>query len=116
MRWSGGKMRRGIVACPEPLAARAGGAVLRMGGNAADAAVACALAQGVASPMMTGIGGTSSFVHVDGETGYATYVAANGRAPAKATSTMWADRYVGRDGTTWRLSDDANLLGYEASL
>ena len=109
-------MRHGIVVCPEPLAAEVGAAVLRSGGNAADAATATALAQGVVDPMMTGIGGTAGFVHVSGATGEATYVAAGGCAPELATESMWADRYVGRDGTTWRVQGDANLIGYQASL
>ena len=109
-------MNRGIIACPEPLAAEAGAKILRRGGNAADAAAATALAQGVANPMMTGIGGSATFVYVDGTTGEAIYVAANGCAPSRTHETMWTDHYTGRDGTTWRLSNDANLLGYEASL
>lgn len=47
----------GIVACTQPLAARAGQRILRDGGNAADAAVAVAAALNMTEPSSTGIGG-----------------------------------------------------------
>jgi gamma-glutamyltranspeptidase/glutathione hydrolase len=51
---------RGALACPEPPAAEIGGRVLSAGGNAFDAAVATAFAQGVANPLGCGIGGQAS--------------------------------------------------------
>ena len=48
---------KGIVSAPEPEAVNAAVEVLGAGGNAADAAVACALVQGVVDPPMSGIGG-----------------------------------------------------------
>jgi len=47
----------GIVVCPEPPAAEAGRQILARGGNAFEAAVAAAFAQGVANPIGCGIGG-----------------------------------------------------------
>src|SRR5258706_3138407 len=47
----------GIVAAEQPIAARAGTAVLERGGNAIDAAVAANAAMGLVAPMMDGIGG-----------------------------------------------------------
>ena len=47
----------GIVACTQPLAAQAGQRILRVGGNAADAAVAVAAALNMTEPSSTGIGG-----------------------------------------------------------
>lgn len=49
---------RGVVVCPEPPAARAGGQIFEQGGNAFDAVVAAGFAQGVVNPMMCGLGGT----------------------------------------------------------
>jgi gamma-glutamyltranspeptidase / glutathione hydrolase len=106
----------GVIACPEPLAAEAGAEILRNGGNAADAAVATALAQGVASPLMCGVGGGGSLVYHDAQSGQATHISALGYAPSRATPTMWAEKYAGRNGSTWQLTDKANLIGYQAQL
>lgn len=107
---------RGVIACPEPLAAEAGAEVLRQGGNAADAAVATALVQGVASPLMCGIGGGGSLLFHDARTGQAHHIASGGYAPGKASPTMWAEKYASRNGSTWQLTDRANLIGYQAQL
>jgi gamma-glutamyltranspeptidase/glutathione hydrolase len=54
---------RGVVVCPEPPAADAGRRILASGGNAFDAAVAAAFAQGVVNPIGCGLGGLA-FVQV----------------------------------------------------
>ena len=86
------------------------------GGNAIDAAVACALVQGVIDPLMTGLGGVgTAIVHVPSED-----VLENlnflGHAPAAARADMWADRIAGEtgDGFGFVLTDRANALGHQA--
>ncbi len=53
-------MQNGMIVCPQPEAAEAGAAVLERGGNAVDAAIACAFMQGDGRPLMCGIGGFGS--------------------------------------------------------
>ena len=48
---------KGMVSCPQPEAAESGVEILRAGGSAVDAAVACALVQTVVDPLMCSICG-----------------------------------------------------------
>jgi gamma-glutamyltranspeptidase/glutathione hydrolase len=98
--WAGD--RRGAVATVHPLATRAGLEAMTAGGNAIDAAVACALTLGVVDGHNSGLGG-GCFLLVrlaDGRT-----VAVDGRemAPAAATREMFllhgkADPHLSQDG------------------
>lgn len=54
---------RACVASSQPLATSAGLAILRAGGNAADAAVAVAAALAVTEPCSNGVGGDAFFLH-----------------------------------------------------
>ena len=53
-------MPKGMIVAPQPEAVEAGAVVLRDGGNAVDAAIACALVQTVVDPQMAGIAGFGS--------------------------------------------------------
>ncbi len=74
---------RGAVATAQPLAAQAGMAILRAGGNAVDAAIATAVALTVVEPTMNGIG-ADAFALVWAEGGLHG-LNASGRAPAAAS-------------------------------
>ena len=55
-------MAHGMVCAPQPEAVEAGVLALEKGGNAVDAAVACALVQTAVDPQMCGIAGFGSAV------------------------------------------------------
>jgi gamma-glutamyltranspeptidase / glutathione hydrolase len=104
----------GVIACVESLAAEAGAQMLRMGGNAADAAVATAFAQGVVDPIYCGVAGGFHGIFHDAASGRTQVVTAGGRAPLAARPDMW--RTTGRWGAMWSVEGDANRLGYQASM
>ena len=72
----------GMVATSHPLAAAEALAVLKSGGNAADAAIAGAVLLGVCEPQMTGIGGDCFALVKPAGTEDVTTINGSGRAPA----------------------------------
>lgn len=104
----------GVVVTREPYASQAGGEMLRLGGNAVDAAIAAAFAQGVVNPMACGIGGTAEMN---------LYIAASRehlllRGLAGAGSRARPDVYdvVGASPrpNRWHVAGHENYLGYRA--
>ncbi|KAH8602243.1 putative gamma-glutamyltransferase ywrD [Bisporella sp. PMI_857] len=93
----------GIVACTQPLAARAGLKVLAAGGNAADAAVAVAAGLNLTEPMSTGIGGDMFCLFYNART--KKVEAMNGSGRAGKNCTLEAIRkYLGlKDGEEGQL-------------
>jgi gamma-glutamyltranspeptidase/glutathione hydrolase len=77
--------RKGIVSTSQPLATAAGLEILSKGGNAADAAVACAAALNVTEPTSTGIGGDMFALYFDAQTKQVSALNGSGRAPAALT-------------------------------
>ncbi len=73
-----------VVAAADPLAVEAGLAVLRVGGNAMDAAVAVQMALNVVEPPESGIGGGAFLLYRDGATGRMTVFDGRETAPASA--------------------------------
>src|SRR5262249_17859105 len=101
-----------MVVCPEPAAARAGGEVLARGGNAADAAIAAAFAQGVTNPLLCGLAGTAILLHRagDGRTTVLNGECAIGSGPVPQ---KWLDTLGGRAELIGRyiVGDDDNQIG-----
>ena len=107
---------KGMVVCPQPEAAEAGVEILRAGGNAVDAAIACALAQTVVDPLMCGIAGFGSLTVYKPEAGVHEYLDFHAPAPRAARPDMWADLVEGetRDGFGFVLKGRVNDLGYRS--
>ena len=107
---------KGVVTAPQPEAAEAGADVLREGGNAVDAAVACALVQTAVDPLMCGVAGFGSMhVYLPGR-GVHRVLDFHGRAPLAARPDMWADLVRGEaeDGFGFLLEGAVNEIGYQS--
>lgn len=109
-------MKKGMISAPQPEAVDGGADVLRAGGNAVGAAIACAFIQGVVDPLMTGIGGFGSAGYYLPGRGVHEFLDFHAPAPAKARPDMWADLIEGeaRDGFGFFLKGRVNELGYQS--
>ena len=107
--------KRAMIVAAQPEATEAGAEMLKAGGNAVDAAVACALVQGVVDPMMCGIAGFGSCGLAMGD-GFQGYLDFHAPAPLAVRSDMWADRIESeaRDGYGFILRGRVNDIGYQS--
>src|SRR5918993_1161885 len=80
--------RYGIVASSQPLAARAGAAILERGGNAVDAAIAANATIGLMEPTGNGIGGDLFALVYEAKTGKLHGLNASGWAPSGLTPEL----------------------------
>ena len=104
-----------MVVAPQPEAVEAGALALRKGGNAVDAAITCALVQGVVDPQMCGIAGFGSLqIYIKGGEHY--FIDFHGRAPAAVTDDMWSDLIEAEtpDGFGFILKGRVNDIGYQS--
>ncbi len=109
-------MTHGMVVAPQPEAVEAGCDMLMRGGNAVDAAIACALVQGVVDPLMTGIAGFGSLqAYLPGRKIH-TCIDFHGKVPAAGRPDMWAHLIEGeaRDGFGFILKGRVNDAGYQS--
>lgn len=106
----------GVVATMYPQASEAGAEILRLGGNAADAAVAAGFAVGVVEPFNSGLGGIAILVYYEAATRKCYVLDGTGTLP----QAIRPDHFTvvagsGRDDVYgWgTVEDDANNTGYQ---
>ena len=107
---------KGVVSAPQPEAVEAGADVLRGGGNAVDAALACALVQTAVDPLMCGVAGFGSMhVYLPGRRVH-RLLDFHGRAPLAVRPDMWAGLVRGEaeDGFGFLLEGAVNEIGYQS--
>ena len=109
-------MTRGMIVAPQPEAVEAGAMVLKEGGNAIDAGIACAFVQGVVDPQMTGIAGFGSLQAYLPGLGVHKCIDFHGKSPRATRPDMWEDLIEGeaRDGFGFILKGNVNDLGYQS--
>ncbi|GHC76921.1 gamma-glutamyltransferase [Limoniibacter endophyticus] len=109
-------MKNATIVAPQPEAVEAGAEVLERGGNAVDAALACAFVQGVVDPQMAGIGGFGSMHVYMPKKGIHEVLEFYARASFKATPDMWVDKikHQSRDGFGYVLEGNVSDIGYGA--
>lgn len=99
--------KNGMVVTSQYLASQVGTDILKMGGNAVDAAVAVGYAQAVVNPCCGNIGG-GGFMTIHLADGTDTFINFRETAPAAAS----ADMYLDKEG---KVTKDASLYGYLAA-
>jgi gamma-glutamyltranspeptidase / glutathione hydrolase len=106
-----------MVVAPQAIAADIGSEVLARGGNAVDAAVTTAFAQGVLDPLNCGIGGFGSMVAYSARSGSWRALSFHGRAGALVRENMWeglVEEEYERGGDGFRLRGYVNDVGYRS--
>ncbi len=108
--------KQAMIVAPQPEAAEAGAEMLKAGGNAVDAGIACALVQGVVDPMMCGIAGFGSCGIYMPAKKFHGYIDAHAPAPLAARPEMWANliESEARDGYGFILKGRVNDIGYRS--
>ncbi|MGP2410680.1 gamma-glutamyltransferase [Yersinia sp. 2553 StPb PI] len=99
--------KHGMVVTSQYLASQVGTDILKMGGNAVDAAVAVGYAQAVVNPCCGNIGG-GGFMTIHLADGTDTFINFRETTPAAAN----ADMYLDKEG---KVTKDASLYGYLAA-
>ena len=107
----------GLVSAADPLAAEAGIAVLKKGGNAFDAAVAVAAMLNVVEPNMSGMGGYGTILVYHAKTKEILFLNPSGRIPAAVDSDVFRAPTPGyeknREGAK-AVSTPGNVHAWEA--
>ena len=105
-----------MIVAPQPEAVEAGRDILRAGGNALDAVIGCALAQGVVDPLMCGLGGLGVMHLYEPLSGRHEVWDGLSTCPAAARADMFEGRFEREcpDGYGYVVAGHANELGHQA--
>src|SRR5476649_549984 len=98
--------QNGMVVTSQYLASQVGVDILKMGGNAVDAAAAVGYAQAVVNPCCGNIGG-GGFMTIHLADGRDTFINFREQAPAAASANMYLD-------ASGKVINDSSLYGYLA--
>jgi len=116
-RAAASRKRKGIVVAPQPMAASVGVDILRAGGNALDAAIATAFAQGIVDPCNGGIGGFGTMLVHDAAKGKTVAYGYHGRAGSKARPDVFAKDVIGQihgHAERYDIRGAINQIGYRS--
>lgn len=105
-----------MIVCPEPLAAVAGQEMFAAGGNAIDAAIAAAFAQGVTNPLLCGIGGNGLLYYYEAAKHKGVVLNCEASIGSRPVPASWATECMGRAETVGRfiLPSEANQVGHQS--
>ncbi len=109
-------MTQSAIVAPQPDAVETGAVILKEGGNAVDAAIACAFVQTVVDPLMCGLAGFGSMQLYLPEEDIHEFIDFHGKAPAAVKPDMWQDLIIGEtdDGFGFLLEGKVNDLGHQS--
>jgi len=109
-------MTHGMISAPQPEAVEAGLDAFKAGGNAVDAAIACALMQTAVDPQMCGIAGFGNMQVYLPDRGVHTTLDFHGRSPLATRPDMWQHliEHEALDGWGFILKGRVNEFGYGA--
>lgn len=105
-----------MIVCPEPLAAKVGQDIFARGGNAVDAAIASAFAQGVTNPLLCGLGGTGVMYYYDAKKCEGIILDFEVTVGSRPVPDGWMKEFAGRAETVGRyiLKSEANQIGHQS--
>src|SRR5262249_49923749 len=105
-----------MIVAPQPDAVEVGARIFKAGGNAVDAAIACAFAQCVIDQMMCGIAGFGAMHLWLPQHQVHEVITFLSEAPRAVRPGMWEDllEYETRDGFGFVLKGRVNDLGYQS--
>ncbi len=110
------KPKRGMVVAPQPWAVEQGARVLKVGGNAFDAAIATAFTQMVVDFQNCSVAGFGCLTLYDAARDETVVIDFNATAGSRTTPEMWQNIVVDEvfTGYGWKLQGGVNEIGYGA--